>query len=54
MAASCAECHEPLTIAVQPEDEEDAATIPSDSTTEVTTVPDDVCLNACSHHFHWS
>ncbi|KAK3074918.1 hypothetical protein LTR53_002229 [Teratosphaeriaceae sp. CCFEE 6253] len=46
----CAQCSKPLTITIDPDSDEDDALMDADN---LETVPDDVHILTCDHHFHW-
>lgn len=52
----CVSCHQPLVLAIEPDEDEDvqmgASSSGKASVPEPETVPDDVQLN-CGCHFHW-
>ena len=55
MDAVCASCNDPLVIVLDDSEDDDVSDVMSSgkATKQEETVPDDVHLKACGHHFHW-
>ena len=54
MASACTACGDELTVTIEPQSDEDQDLPNGTGALATQTLPDDVHLLACGHHYHWS